>query len=460
MKNDASDLPARSDARESVRQTGWRNAARGPSLPEVYATVSVAQRGFWAKLFAFSGPGLMVAVGYMDPGNWATDLAGGARFGYTLLSVVLISNLMAILLQHLSLKLGIVTGRDLAQACRDHYSRPVSLFLWVICEIAIAACDLAEVIGSAIALNLLFSIPLIVGVVLTAFDVVIVLFLQHKGFRYIEALVAGLILLIGVCFAYEIAASSPALGPILAGLAPSPQIVTNPAMLYLAIGILGATVMPHNLYLHSSIVQTRAFARDDEGKAMAVRFATIDSTVALMFAFFINAAILIVSAATFYGTEHADVAAIKDAYQLLTPVLGAPLASTMFALALLASGQNSTLTGTMAGQIVMEGFLDLRLRPWVRRLLTRMVAIVPAVIVAAIYGEDGTEQLLILSQVVLSMQLSFAVVPLVLFTSDKRKMGRFVNRPVMMVVAWSATVLIVSLNVYLLAETLGIGATR
>jgi manganese transport protein len=460
MKNDASDLPARSDARESLRQTGWRNTARGPSLPEVYATVSVAQRGFWSKLFAFSGPGLMVAVGYMDPGNWATDLAGGARFGYTLLSVVLISNLMAILLQHLSLKLGIVTGRDLAQACRDHYSRPVSLFLWVICEIAIAACDLAEVIGSAIALNLLFSIPMVVGVVLTAFDVVIVLFLQHKGFRYIEALVAGLILLIGVCFAYEIAASSPAFGPILAALVPNPQIVSNPAMLYLAIGILGATVMPHNLYLHSSIVQTRAFTRDDQGKAMAVRFATIDSTVALMFAFFINAAILIVSAATFYGTEHADVAAIKDAYQLLTPVLGAPLASTMFALALLASGQNSTLTGTMAGQIVMEGFLDLRLRPWVRRLLTRMVAIVPAVIVAAIYGEDGTEQLLILSQVVLSMQLSFAVVPLVLFTSEKRKMGRFVNSPAMKAVAWLATIVIVSLNVYLLAETLRIGATR
>lgn len=452
MKNDASNLSGPDDALNRLRQTGWRKAATTHSLPEVYATIPVSQQGFWRKLLAFSGPGLMVAVGYMDPGNWATDLSGGAKFGYTLLSVVLISNLMAILLQHLSLKLGVVTGRDLAQACRDHYTRPMGLFLWVICEIAIAACDLAEVIGSAIALNLLFGIPVVFGVVLTALDVVIVLFLQNKGFRYIEALVASLILLIGTCFAYEIVASRPALFPLLAGLIPRPEIVYKPEMLYVAIGILGATVMPHNLYLHSSIVQTRAFERTDEGKAMAVRFATIDSTVALLFAFFINAAILIVSAATFFGTENSDVADINDAYMLLTPTLGAPFASTIFALALLASGQNSTLTGTMAGQIVMEGFLDLRLRPWVRRLLTRMVAIVPAVVVAILYGDQGVGQLLVLSQVILSMQLSFAVVPLVMFTSDRRKMGRFANRPLLAIVAWIVTLVIISLNVYLLTE--------
>ena len=429
-------------------------APRSHSLPEVFASVPVDQRGFWRKLLAFSGPGLMVAVGYMDPGNWATDLAGGAQFGYTLLSVVLISNFMAILLQHLALKLGIVSGRDLAQACRDHYSPGVSFCLWILCEVAIAACDLAEVLGSAIALNLLFGLPLVYGVILTALDVVIVLLLQSKGFRYLEAMVASLIFLIGACFAYEIAVSTPAIGPMLVGLVPRPEIVTNPAMLYVAIGILGATVMPHNLYLHSSIVQTRAFKRDDAGKSLAVRFATIDSTVALLFAFFINAAILVVSAATFYGTEHSDVADIADAYKLLTPVLNVPLASTVFALALLASGQNSTLTGTMAGQIVMEGFLDIRLRPWVRRMLTRMVAIVPAVIVAAMYGERGVGQLLVLSQVVLSMQLSFAVVPLVTFTSDRQKMGRFANSLWLTILAWIVTAVIVSLNLYLLSETL------
>jgi manganese transport protein len=386
----------------------------------------------------------------MDPGNWATDLAGGAQFGYTLLSVVLISNFMAILLQHLALKLGIVTGRDLAQACRDHYSKPVGYFLWVICEIAIAACDLAEVIGSAIALNLLFGIPIIVGVILTAADVFIVLFLQHKGFRYLEALVASLIFLIGGCFAYEIVISHPAIGPMLVGLIPRPEIVTNPAMLYVAIGILGATVMPHNLYLHSSIVQTRAYEKNDEGRSTAIRFATIDSTISLLFAFFINAAILVVAAAAFHGTEYQNVADISDAYKLLAPVLGYSLASTAFAVALLASGQNSTLTGTMAGQIVMEGFLELRLRPWVRRLLTRLVAIVPAVIVAAMYGERGVGQLLVLSQVVLSMQLSFAVIPLVQFTGDRRKMGRFTNHPALAISAWIVTAIIVSLNLYLL----------
>lgn len=454
MSSNATD-PNRSPSSPSP-SNGWRQESRTPSLPEVFASVPVSHSGFWRKMWAFSGPGMMVAVGYMDPGNWATDLAGGAQFGYTLLSVVLISNFMAILLQHLSLKLGIVTGRDLAQACRDHYSRPVGFALWVICEIAIAACDLAEVIGSAIALNLLFGIPLIYGVILTALDVFIVLFLQHKGFRYIEALVASLIFLIGGCFLYEIIISSPEIGPMLAGLVPKTEIVTNPAMLYVAIGILGATVMPHNLYLHSSIVQTRAYEKTDEGRATAIRFATIDSTVSLLFAFFINAAILVVSAAAFHGTEYESVADIADAYKLLAPVLGAQLASTAFAVALLASGQNSTLTGTMAGQIVMEGFLDLRLRPWVRRLLTRLVAIVPAVIVASLYGERGVGQLLVLSQVILSMQLSFAVVPLVLFTSDRRKMGKFVNHPVLAAFAWFVTVVIVALNLYLLyAEFFG-----
>ena len=395
----------------------------------------------------------MVAVGYMDPGNWATDLAGGARFGYTLLSVILISNLMAILLQHLSLKLGIVTSRDLAQACRDHYSRPVSLFLWVLCEIAIAACDLAEVIGSAIALNLLFGIPLVAGILITAFDVMIILFLQYKGFRLLECIVASLILIIGGCFAYEMLAAQPSVAGIMQGLIPSPQVVVNPEMLYIAIGILGATVMPHNLYLHSSIVQTRAFERNDTGKAMAVRFATIDSTAALLCAFFINAAILILSAAVFHGTPHESVADIGDAYNLLSPVLGVPFASILFAVALLASGQNSTLTGTLAGQIVMEGFLEIRLRPWLRRLVTRLVAIVPAVIVAAMFGEKGVGELLILSQVVLSLQLSFAVVPLVLFTSDKKKMGRFVNAFWLKYLAAIVTLIIVCLNLYLLWQT-------
>ena len=450
MKDNAHDQP--SVEYDKLNDTGWRRRGVNHSLPEVYASVSVAHQGFWRKMWAFSGPGLMVAVGYMDPGNWATDLAGGAQFGYALLSVVLISNFMAILLQHLALKLGIVSGRDLAQACRDHFSPPVALALWLICEIAIAACDLAEVIGSAIALNLLFHIPLMVGVVLTALDVVVVLFLQGRGFRYIEALVAALIGLIGTCFAYEIAVSHPSLKPLVAGLVPTTEIVTNPRMLYVAIGILGATVMPHNLYLHSSIVQTRAFERNDQGKSMAMRFATIDSTVALLFAFFINAAILIVSAATFHGTPHSDVADISDAYQLLSGVLNVPLASTVFALALLASGQNSTLTGTMAGQIVMEGFLDLRLRPWVRRLLTRSVAIVPAVVVAGLYGEQGVGKLLVLSQVVLSMQLSFAVVPLVMFTSDRRKMGLFANGRTLTILAWVVTIIIVALNLYLLKD--------
>lgn len=441
-------------ALEEENETGWRLTRLNHSLPESYATVQVPLVGtFWRKLLAFVGPGLMVAVGYMDPGNWATDLAGGAQFGYLLLSVILISNFMAILLQHLSLKLGIVTGRDLAQACRDHYSRPVSFLLWVLCEIAIAACDLAEVIGAAIALNLLFGLPLMAGVLITAADVLIILFLQHRGFRTVEALVAGLIGVIGVCFAYEMVASQPAFHEILGGLVPSAQIVMNPSALYIAIGILGATVMPHNLYLHSSIVQTRAFAKNPEGKGSAIKFATIDSTVSLLLAFFINAAILILAAAAFHGTEYSSVADISDAYKLLTPLLGAPLASAMFAIALLASGQNSTLTGTIAGQIVMEGFLDIRLAPWLRRLITRLIAIVPAVIVTWYYGERGTGQLLILSQVILSLQLSFAVVPLVVFTSDKIKMGRFVNPRWLVWLAWVVSAIIIGLNGYLLLQT-------
>jgi len=436
-------------------EPGWRHARRGNSLSEVYASIRVpgADASFWRKLMAFWGPGLLVAVGYMDPGNWATDLAGGARYGYTLLSVVLISNLFAMLLQHLAAKLGIVTGRDLAQACRDHYSRPVSLVLWVLCEIAIAACDLAEVIGSAIALNLLFGLPLAWGVVLTTLDVLVVLFFQNKGFRIIESLVAGLIVLIFGCFLYEILASHPDWLALSKGLVPSPKIVTNPQMLYVAIGILGATVMPHNLYLHSSIVQTRAFVQDEPGKRSAIKFATIDSTVALFLAFFVNAAILVTAAAAFHGKGYEDVADIADAHKLLTPVLGAGAASTLFAIALLASGQNSTLTGTLAGQIVMEGFLNLKLRPWLRRLITRSVAVVPALIVAIVYGEKGTGQLLVLSQVILSLQLSFAVVPLVLFTSSKAKMGVFVNRPAVRVVAWTVSGIIIALNLFLLWQT-------
>jgi manganese transport protein len=431
---------------------GWRHPRRAPSLPEVYRTVQVPHgASTLRKLLAFAGPGYMVAVGYMDPGNWATDLAGGARFGYTLLSVVLLSNLMAILLQSLALKLGIVTGRDLAQACRDHFSRPVSMVLWVLCEIAIAACDLAEVIGSAIALNLLFGIPLLWGVCLTALDVLLILLLQHRGFRYLEAFVLSLVATIGVCFGVELALAQPEVGAVLTGLVPTADIVTNHRMLYIAIGILGATVMPHNLYLHSSIVQTRRIGESEDAKREAVRFATIDSTLALVLAFLINGAILVLAAATFHNTGHQDVADIGDAYRLLTPLLGAGFASVLFALALLASGQNSTITGTLAGQIVMEGFLHLQLPAWARRLITRLIAIVPAVIVTALYGERGTGQLLILSQVILSMQLPFAVVPLVWFTSQRSKMGVFANRPVTTLVAWVVAAMIVGLNGWLLA---------
>jgi manganese transport protein len=431
----------------------WRNESKLHSLPEVFATIAVPMNGsFKRKLFAFTGPGLMVAVGYMDPGNWATDIAGGAQFGYTLLSVILISNIFAIVLQHLSLKLGIVAERDLAQACKDHYHPVINFMLWLFCEIAIAACDLAEIIGAAIAINLLFGLPLSWGVVITAFDVLIILFLQHKGFRYIESIVGGLIFVILICFGFELFRAQPEILPMLSGLIPDKEIVTNPSMLYIAIGILGATVMPHNLYLHSSIVQTRDYPRTSTGKKMAIKFATIDSTVSLLIAFFINAAILILAAAVFHHSGNNEVADIFDAHKLLAPLLGTTLASTLFAVALLASGQNSTLTGTLAGQIVMEGFLSIRLKPWLRRLITRLIAIVPALIVAILYGENGTSKLLVLSQVVLSMQLSFAVIPLVIFTNSKLKMGEFVNKPWLQILVWFITTIIVMLNLYLLFE--------
>jgi manganese transport protein len=426
-----------------------------PSLPEVHASVPVPQSaGFFRTLKAYIGPGLMVAVGYMDPGNWATDIAGGSQFGYKLLSVVLISNLFAILLQHLSLKLGIATGRDLAQACREQYSRPVAIVLWVLAELAIAATDLAEVIGSAIALNLLFGMPLPVGILVTAADVLLLLYLQNRGFRVLEAIVAGLIFLILACFGYELLVSRPDVQAVLGGLLPRPEVVTNPGMLYIAIGILGATVMPHNLYLHSSIVQTRNYPRTREGRTSAIRFATIDSTVSLLLAFFINAAILILAAATFHVSGNEQVADIADAHRLLDPLLGVQLASIVFAVALLASGQNSTLTGTLAGQIVMEGFLNINLKPWLRRLVTRLLAIIPALIVALLYGERGTSELLVLSQVVLSLQLSFAVVPLVQFTSSRLRMGTFVNPGWVRWLAWCVAGLIIGLNGYLLVETL------
>lgn len=432
----------------------WQREKHQNSLPEVFSSVNIPKDvGFWRKLMAFVGPGLMIAVGYMDPGNWATDIAGGAQFGYTLLAVILISNFFAMILQHLSLKLGIAAERDLAQACRDHFNPTTNFILWIFCEIAIAACDLAEVLGTAIALNLLFGIPLSVGVVITIIDVFIILLLQAKGFRWIESIVGGLIFIILGCFIYEIIISKPDIFPILSGLVPQKEIVTNPSMLYIAIGILGATVMPHNLYLHSSIVQTRNYERTTDGKREAIKFATIDSTASLFLAFFINAAILIVAAATFHTSGNEDIADIHDAYKMLEPLLGTSLASIAFAVALLASGQNSTLTGTLAGQIVMEGFLNIRLKPWLRRLITRLIAVIPALIVTLLYGEKGTSELLVLSQVILSMQLSFAVVPLVMFTGSKLKMGEFVNKPWLQIIVWIISIIIIGLNVYLLFET-------
>jgi len=424
------------------------------SLSEVHRSIQVPHgASFLRMILAFTGPGLLVAVGYMDPGNWATDLAGGAQYGYTLLVVIMLSNLIAIVLQALSLKLGVVTGRDLAQACSDHFSKRMGFGLWVLAEIAISATDLAEVVGSAVALQLLFGLPLMVGVVITALDVVLVLFLNSKGFRYIEAVVATLIAVISLSFIAELILARPEWGGVLLGFVPRAEIITQPGMLYIAIGILGATVMPHNLYLHSSIIQTRKFDLTSEGKRDAIRFGTIDSTTALMGALFINAAILILSSATFHTTGHQDVAEIQDAYKLLAPLLGTGLASFLFAFALLASGQNSTLTGTLAGQIVMEGFLNIRVSPMVRRLITRALAIVPSIAVIWYFGEGSATSLLVLSQVVLSIQLSFAVIPLVMFTSDRRQMGEFVNSTWLKVLAWVIAILIAVLNIYLIFST-------
>ncbi len=444
------------DNAESAAPVSTRPGMGSPSLPESYRSVPILSgASFFRKMIAFAGPGYLVAVGYMDPGNWATDLGGGSKYGYALLSAVLISSLMAIFLQALSAKLGIATGRDLAQACREHYSPRTTAVLWVLCEIAIAACDLAEVLGSAVALKLLFGLPLLVGVLVTGFDVLLVLALQGRGFRVLETLVITLIMTIGAIFAYEIFFARPLWMEAARGFIPTFQILQNRDMLYLAIGILGATVMPHNLYLHSSIVQTRAFKLNPEGKREAIRFATLDSTLALGFSLFINAAILVLGAAAFHVRGMNDVADISQAYQLLTPVLGVSFASVLFAAALLCSGQNSTLTGTLAGQICMEGFLHWRLKPWLRRLITRAMAIVPAAIVIGVMGEGRVTSLLILSQVILSFQLPFAVVPLIQFTGDRSKMGEFTNGPITAAFGWFMAAAIVILNGALLWLTFG-----
>lgn len=449
------DIVQNTSPEETLPTTGWRTAAKQPSLPEVYRTIAIpANARFLKRLLAFVGPGYLVAVGYMDPGNWATDIAGGAQFNYSLLSVVLISNFLAIFLQALAAKLGIVTGRDLAQACRDAYNKPTSVLLWLSAEVAIVACDIAEVIGAAIALKLLFHLPMIAGVIITSLDVLLVLALQSRGFRWIETLVITLIATMMLIFGIELVYARPDWFPVLAGFVPQPDIVRNPAMLYISLGILGATVMPHNLYLHSSIVQTRRYGRSLPELRDAIRMACTDSTVALMLALFVNAAILILAAATFYRTGHHDVDSIERAYQLITPLLGASLATPLFAIALLASGQNSTLTGTMAGQIVLEGFTRFRIAPWLRRLISRSLAIVPAIIVIAMFGESGTNNLLIFSQVVLSAQLSFAVIPLIQFTSNREKMGPFVNGPITRFTGWTVATVIAILNIYLIYTTL------
>ncbi len=423
-----------------------------PSLPEVYSSVRISRSPFyWRRLLGFIGPGFLISVGYMDPGNWATDIAGGSQFGYTLLFVIMASNLMAVLLQSLSLKLGVATERDLAQLCRETTGLRTSFLLWLMAEVAIAACDLAEVIGSAIALNLLFHIPLLYGVLITGLDVLLILLLQRWGFRIVEAVVIALIGTILGMFAIQMFLSRPDYGPaVWSMLIPSRSILTNPAMLYIAIGMLGATVMPHNLYLHSSIVQSRNYLRTPEGKREAVKMANIDSALALTIALFVNGAILVVAAAVFHRSGHFEVAAIEDAYKLLSPLVGAGFASTLFAVALLASGQNSSITGTLAGQVVMEGFVNLKVSPWLRRLITRSLAIVPTIVVVAINGEQGTEKLLILSQVILSLQLSFAVVPLVIFTNSRKRMGEFANAPWLKGLSWSVAALIAGLNGWLL----------
>jgi len=428
------------------------------SLPEVHESVHVAhEASFLRRLFTFSGPAFMVSVGYMDPGNWATDLAAGAKFGYSLIWVILLSNLMAILLQTLSARLGIVHGRDLAQACREHYPKPIAFVLWILCEIAIAACDLAEVLGSAIGLHLLFGVSILAGVVITAFDVMILLLLQAYGIRRMEAFILTLVATIGACFAVEMFLSKPPLGEIVTGFKPS---VLSDDALYIAIGIIGATVMPHNLYLHSALVQSRKVDRSPGGLAQANRFNLIDSVVALNGAFFVNAAILILAAAAFFRSGHQNVATLEEAHSLLEPILGSKIAPIAFALALLAAGQSSTITGTLAGQIVMEGFIHVRLRPWLRRLITRLIAIIPAVLVILWKGDAGVDPLLILSQVILSLQLSFAVVPLIHFASDKSKMGAFALPVWARILAWIVAAIIISLNVKLVYETVRDGVNQ
>ena len=449
-----------SDLQGAVPRSKWRfsrlDDENEPSLPEVYGSIAVPQSAVWfRRMFVFMGPGYMVSVGYMDPGNWATDLAGGASFGYTLLFIIMLSNLMAILLQALAARLGIVTGRDLAQACRAYYPRPINLLLWIACELAIIACDLAEVIGTAIALQLLFNIPLIAGAAIAGLDAFLLLFLMNSGFRFLEAFIIALLVVIFACFTIQIIAAAPPAGELLKNLfIPSPEIVTNPAMLYVAIGIIGATVMPHNLYLHSSIVQTRDYAKTDEGKRDAIKWAVTDSTIALMLALFVNAAILIVSAVAFHTSGHQDIADIGQAFKLLSPLLGLGIGSFLFAIALLASGVNSTVTATLAGQIVMEGFLRLRIPHWVRRLITRGIAIVPVIIITAIYGEKGSGNLLIFSQVVLSMQLPFAVIPLVQFVSDRKKMGDLAISRGVAILSWIVAAIILVLNFKLLYDSI------
>lgn len=440
------------DAQVKTRRPGWRHDRVEPSMADVHRSIAVDGKTSLRKAAAFLGPGYLVAVGYMDPGNWATSLAGGAQYGYTLLAVALVSNLMAIILQSLCARLAIATGRDLAQACRDAYPRYMALPLWLLAELAICATDLAEVIGTAIGLNLLFGVPLEIGVLITAFDVFVILWLQTRGFRWIEAFIITLLGVIAVCFGIQIALADPNWGEVIRGFAPTTEIVTNPNMLYIALGIIGATVMPHNLYLHSGIVQTRAYGETLPEKREALKFATIDSTVALCFALFINASILILAAATFHKAGHTDVAELGRAQELLQPLLGASIAPSLFAIALLCCGLNSTVTATMAGQIVMEGFLRIRLPAWMRRLVTRLVAIVPAIAVTLIYGESQTAKLLILSQVVLSLQLPFAVVPLVMFTASKAKMGALVAPRWLTLTAAIIAAIIIVLNIKLLID--------
>lgn len=430
------------------------NTETQPSLREIHRSIAIPEgKSFWRKLLAFVGPGYLVSVGYMDPGNWATDIAGGAQFGYTLLSVILVSNFIAILLQTLCVRLGVATETDLAKSCQNRFSRKVNISLWILAEIGIVATEVAEVVGGAIALQLLFHIPLIMGVCLTSLDVVLLLMLQRYGFRYVEALTITLVSSIALCYLAEVIFSRPDLGSVILGFVPQPVIVQNQEMLYVALGILGATVMPHNLYLHSALVQTRAWQTTPEKKREAIRFGTLDSTIALSLALFVNAAILVVAAATFHFSGHQGVAEIQDAYKLLSPILGVKVASLLFALALLASGQSSTLTATLAGQIVMEGFLNLRIAPWLRRVISRLAAIIPTLICIVLFGEDATTKLLIFSQVLLSFQLSFAVFPLVMFTSDRQLMGEFVNPLWLKLLSWGVALMIAGLNVWLIWQT-------